>query len=44
MGIAAEGWLNATIGVTALATFVFGILPGPILALAERSEILGLLR
>ncbi|MGH2620774.1 MAG: NADH-quinone oxidoreductase subunit N [Anaerolineales bacterium] len=39
-----EGWLNATIGVTALATFVFGILPGPILALAEHSEILGLLR
>ena len=39
-----EGWLNATIGVTALATFVFGVLPGPILALAEHSEILGLLR
>jgi len=39
-----EGWLNATIGVTALATFVFGILPGPILTLADHSEILGLLR
>ncbi|HEY4666907.1 MAG TPA: NADH-quinone oxidoreductase subunit N [Anaerolineales bacterium] len=39
-----EGWLNATIGVTALATFVFGILPGPVLALTEHSEILGLLR
>ncbi len=39
-----EGWLNATIGVTALATFVFGILPGPILTLAENSAILGVLR
>jgi len=39
-----EGWLNATIGVAALATFVFGILPGPVLALAENSGILGVLR
>jgi NADH-quinone oxidoreductase subunit N len=39
-----EGWLNATIGVAALATFVFGILPGPVLALAENSVILGVLR
>ncbi len=39
-----EGWLNATIGVAALATFVFGILPGPVLALAENSAILGVLR
>ena len=35
-----EAWLNATIGLTAAATFVFGILPGPVLALAENSGIL----
>ncbi len=39
-----EGWLNATIGVAALATFVFGILPGPVLTLAENSVMLGVLR
>jgi NADH-quinone oxidoreductase subunit N len=39
-----EGWLNATIGVAALATFVFGIMPGPVLTLAENSVMLGVLR
>ncbi|MEK6588645.1 MAG: NADH-quinone oxidoreductase subunit N [Chloroflexota bacterium] len=39
-----EAWLNATIGLTAAATFVFGILPGPILTLAENSSILESIR
>jgi NADH-quinone oxidoreductase subunit N len=29
-----EGWLNRTVGLTALATFLLGVLPGPILILA----------
>ncbi len=32
-----EGWLNRTVGLTALATFLLGILPGPILILAGSS-------
>ena len=32
-----EGWLNGTVGLTALATFLLGVLPGPILILAESS-------
>jgi NADH-quinone oxidoreductase subunit N len=32
-----EGWLNRTIGLTALATFLLGVLPGPILILAGSS-------
>ncbi len=39
-----EGWLNATVGLTAVATFVLGVLPGPLLSLAERSGILHLMR
>jgi NADH-quinone oxidoreductase subunit N len=30
-----EGWLNRTVGLTALATFILGVLPGPILILAQ---------
>jgi len=29
-----EGWLNRTVGLSALATFLLGVLPGPILILA----------
>lgn len=29
-----EGWLNRTVGLTALATILLGVLPGPILILA----------
>jgi NADH-quinone oxidoreductase subunit N len=36
-----EGWLNATLWVTALGTFILGILPGPLLALAERADLFG---
>ena len=32
-----EGWLNRTVGLTALATFLLGVLPGPILVLAGNS-------
>ncbi|MCZ6530564.1 MAG: NADH-quinone oxidoreductase subunit N [Chloroflexi bacterium] len=32
-----EGWLNRTVGLTALATFLLGVLPGPILILAGSS-------
>ena len=32
-----EGWLNRTVGLTALATFLLGVLPGPILILAENA-------
>ncbi|MFV1859380.1 MAG: NADH-quinone oxidoreductase subunit N [Anaerolineales bacterium] len=32
-----EGWLNRTVGLTALATFLLGVLPGPILFLAANS-------
>ncbi len=35
--------LNFTVGLTALATFVFGLLPGPLMDLATRS-VLGLAR
>ena len=35
-----EGWLNATVAVTALAAIAFGLLPGPLLALAERAGLL----
>jgi NADH-quinone oxidoreductase subunit N len=30
-----EGWLNRTVGLTAVATFLLGVLPGPILILAQ---------
>ena len=39
-----EGWLNATIGFTALATLVLGLLPGPVLAWAEQARLLTYLR
>lgn len=39
-----EGWLNFTVGLTAAATFVLGILPGPVLRLAENAGILDLVR
>jgi hypothetical protein len=32
--------LNLTVGATALATFLLGILPGPLLAWATRSVLL----
>ncbi|MEE9217073.1 MAG: NADH-quinone oxidoreductase subunit N [Anaerolineales bacterium] len=35
-----EGWLNRTVGLTALATFLLGVLPGPILILAESAGII----
>jgi NADH-quinone oxidoreductase subunit N len=35
-----EGWLNLTVGLAALATLVFGIVPGPLLALAGRGIFL----
>ena len=37
-----ERWLSAGLGLTALATVVFGILPGPLLALAERAGLMAL--
>jgi NADH-quinone oxidoreductase subunit N len=39
-----ESWLNATVAATAVATFLFGILPGPVLALAEHSAVFAGLR
>jgi NADH-quinone oxidoreductase subunit N len=39
-----ESWLNISVAITATATFVLGILPGPILSLAEQSGLLGLVR
>ncbi|NIS80975.1 MAG: NADH-quinone oxidoreductase subunit NuoN [Anaerolineales bacterium] len=38
-----ELWLNATVLLTAVGTFVFGILPGPLLALAGQAGLLSLL-
>jgi NADH-quinone oxidoreductase subunit N len=38
-----EGWLNATVAVTALAAIAFGLLPGPLLALAGGARLLTLL-
>jgi len=32
-----ENWLNATVWLTAIGTIVFGIVPGPLLALASHS-------
>ncbi|HLB63309.1 MAG TPA: NADH-quinone oxidoreductase subunit N [Anaerolineales bacterium] len=37
-----ERWLSAGLGLAALATVVFGILPGPLLALAERAGLMAL--
>jgi NADH-quinone oxidoreductase subunit N len=35
-----EVWLNAAVGLTAIVTFVLGILPGPVLALVDPAGIL----
>lgn len=37
-----ESWLNLTVGVTAISTFVLGILPGPLLTLAAKAGLLSL--
>jgi len=37
-----ERWLSAGLGLAALATVVFGILPGPLLVLAERAGLMAL--
>ncbi len=39
-----ERWLQATVGLTAVSTFLFGVFPGPLLALAARAEFLPFLR
>jgi NADH-quinone oxidoreductase subunit N len=39
-----EVMLNATVWLTAIGTFVFGILPGPLLALIDRSGLIELIR
>ncbi|MBI3362631.1 MAG: NADH-quinone oxidoreductase subunit N, partial [Chloroflexi bacterium] len=40
-GVALDRWsLNLAIGLTALATFLLGILPGPLMALATRSVLM----
>jgi NADH-quinone oxidoreductase subunit N len=41
--VRSEGWLNATIWLTAIGTFILGILPGPVLALAEKAGLFGLI-
>ena len=38
-----ESWLNATVWLTGLGTIVFGIVPGPLLALASQSWLSSLL-
>jgi NADH-quinone oxidoreductase subunit N len=38
-----EGWLNVTVWLAAVGTFIFGILPGPLLTLASRASLLTLL-
>jgi len=35
-----EGWLNRTVGLTALATILLGVLPGPILILAGNAGLI----
>jgi NADH-quinone oxidoreductase subunit N len=39
--VRSDGWLNATLLVTAIGTFILGIMPGPILALVERAGLFG---
>ena len=41
--VRSESWLNATVGLTAAATFVLGILPGPVLALADKAGLFNFL-
>jgi len=38
-----EIWLNATVWVAALATFIFGLVPGPLLALVGETALWGIL-
>jgi NADH-quinone oxidoreductase subunit N len=38
-----ESWLNVTVWITGIGTILFGILPGPLLALASRSWLFSLL-
>ncbi|OGO08597.1 MAG: hypothetical protein A2Z66_01415 [Chloroflexi bacterium RBG_13_66_10] len=40
--VRSEAWLNAGLGVAAVATVFLGILPGPLLALAERAGLIAL--
>lgn len=42
--VRSEGWLNGVVGLTALATFLLGLLPAPLFDLAARSGLLDLLR
>jgi NADH-quinone oxidoreductase subunit N len=37
-----EIWLNAGLGAAAVATVVLGVLPGPLLALAEAARMIPL--
>ncbi|NIM92829.1 MAG: NADH-quinone oxidoreductase subunit NuoN [Anaerolineales bacterium] len=38
--IRSEGWLNSTVWLAAIGTILIGILPGPLLALAEHANLL----
>jgi NADH-quinone oxidoreductase subunit N len=38
-----ESWLNATVWLTGVGTIVFGIMPGPLLALASQSWLSSLI-
>lgn len=40
--VRSERWLNATLWLTALGTFLLGILPGPLLNLAARAGLFGM--
>lgn len=42
--VRSEGWLRATVGLTAVSTFVLGIFPGPLLDFAARAGFRSLLR
>jgi NADH-quinone oxidoreductase subunit N len=42
--VRSEGWLDAGLGLTAVATVLLGILPGPLLSLAERAGLTTFLR
>jgi NADH-quinone oxidoreductase subunit N len=39
--VRSEGWLNATLWVTGVGTFLLGIVPGPLLLLAGRAGLFG---
>jgi NADH-quinone oxidoreductase subunit N len=40
--VRSERWLNATVSLTAIGTFLLGILPGPLLNLASRTGLFGM--